>query len=626
MGNSLTTCGKPSQRRERRFLERLSNTYAQTHRKIEFRMMPLLGLSRNKKGSSASPPLSPDKKDRRAVRKIQVPIDMLPNEMWLEVMSYLSYNDLKQLRMVSWHCYDLVNRRKLMYQGKVIVTRHNLAAIKEHVENAPSKMTFERMELRNLKQSPKLDSFLKLVGPEVRHLQVSHAPVFRNINGKMPNLKVLTIAASNVFDDTLGINLKQFINLEAFECDGVSLDSTLKISMLLQLRKPANKVRLRHLQFEFTHDNEEVLVAVLRDHAETLEYIDIFFSCAPSVDVLPWCLAFEEMRNLSILKLSGNCHLLLLESILVSVPKVAPLRQLDLTGMLSLTNDLFLYVASKWEYTLKSLDLMFCVQLNSACIDALRQLSGQLKCLTMAYCREMTGVALLKGIAYKPNYIIQELHLEEVCFIDEESLCELLVRLYNLRRLSLDNCRQAVTDRTMSLICKYQTSLRQLNIEYCIKITDKGFLGCPEFPYPITRLRGLRELNLRGCKNLTDRVLKEALILPELRVLSLGYCSFFYPEGFEALTHNAPAIETLCVASCMKVDDDTVRHFMRNLKRLRSINISNCMRLTLQSIHHILRHGHNMVELIACSIDGMDQEQAQRLLEKQRPQMKQVLL
>ncbi|EDW24600.1 GL23311 [Drosophila persimilis] len=625
MGNSLITCGKPSHRRERRFLERLSNTYAQAHRKIEFRMMPLLGLSLNK-GSTDSPPLSPEIKDRRAVRKKKVPIDMLPNEMWLEVMSYLTYNDLKQLRMVSWHCRDLVNRRKFMLQGKVIVTRHNLAAIREHVENAPSKLSFERIELRNLKQSPQLDGFLKLVGPEVRHLQVSHAPVFRNINGKMPNLKVLTIAATTVLDDNLGINLKQFINLEAFECDGVSLDSALKLSMLLQLRKPTNKVRLRHLQFEFTHDNEDVLVAVLRDHAKTLEYIDIFFSCSPSVETLPWCLAFEAMSNLGVLKLSGNCHLLLLDSILRAMPQEAPLRQLDLTGMLSLTNELLLYVASKWEFTLKSLDLMFCVQLNSACINALRQLSGQLKCLTMAYCRELTGVALLKGIASKPNYVIQELHLEEVCFIDEESLCELLVRLYNLRRLSLDNCRQAVTDRTMSLICKYQTGLRQLNIEYCIKITDKGFLGCPDFPYPISRLRGLRELNIRGCKNLTDRVLKEALVLPELRILSLGYCSLFYPEGFEALTHNAPAIETLCIASCMKVEDDTVRHIMRNLKRLRSINISNCMRLTLQSIHHILRHGHNMVELIACSIDGMDQEQAQRLIEKQRPQMKQVLL
>lgn len=150
-------------------------------------------------------------------------------------------------------------------------------------------------------------------------------------------------------------------------------------------------------------------------------------------------------------------------------------------------------------------------------------------------------------------------------------------------------------------------------------------MGFGEDPYPISRLKGLKELNLRGCRNLTDRVLKYALKLPELRALSLGYCTRFQPEGFEALTNNCPTLESLCTSSCMAVDDDTVRLFVRNLKRLRVLNLSNCSKLTIQSIYHILRYGHNLVELIACSID-LDHEQAQRILERQRPQMKQVLL
>lgn len=168
--------------------------------------------------------------------------------------------------------------------------------------------------------------------------------------------------------------------------------------------------------------------------------------------------------------------------------------------------------------------------------------------------------------------------------------------------------------------------MRNLNIDYCVKITDQGLMGFGAVPYPISRLKGLRELNLRGCRNLTDRSLKHALKLPELRALSLGYCSRFQPAGFEAITRNCPALEALCVSSCVAVDDDTVRNIVVNLKRLRILNLSNCSKLTLQSIHHILRHGHNLVELIACSIDGLDSEQAEKILERQRPQMKQVLL
>ncbi|KAH8347532.1 hypothetical protein KR059_012304 [Drosophila kikkawai] len=631
MGNNLITSGKPSQRRERRFFERLSCSYAQNHDKIDLKMNPLLALARSLATTpTAPPPLTPEKLDADKESPL-APIELLPNEMWLEIMSYLSYNDLQQLRMVSWRCRELVSRRRFMEKGKVIVTQHNLEALHKHVKGGNSYLSFERIELRNLRQCRQLENFLKLVGAEVRHLQMRHAPVFRNLDGKMPNLKMLTIATTSSMDDQQlravdGLNMKQFSHLVGFECDGVSLDSSLKLLMLLQLRRAENKVHLRNLQFEYRRNNETALLDVLRDHADTLQSVDIFFSCSPGIETREWCQAFESMENLRTLKLSGNCHLMLLDAVIRAVPESAPLRQLDLTGMLSLTNELLLYIAGKWQHTLKVLDLMFCVQLNASCIDALRQLSGQLEVLTMAYCRELTGVGLVQGLAQHMNYALQELHLEEVCFIDENSMCELLERLPNLQRLSLDNCRQAVTDVTMSAICRYQTRLRNLNIDYCVKITDQGLMGFGATPYPISRLKGLRELNLRGCRNLTDRSLKHALKLPELRALSLGYCSRFQPAGFEAITHNCPSLEALCVSSCMAVDDDTVRNIVVNLKRLRILNLSNCSKLTLQSIHHILRHGHNLVELIACSIDGLDTEQAEKIMERQRPQMKQVLL
>ncbi|XP_068153368.1 uncharacterized protein [Drosophila tropicalis] len=557
-------------------------------------------------------------------------IEQLPNDLWLEIMSFLPYTDLQQLRMVNRRCRDLANRRCFRSKSKVIVSSHNLLDIKEYVEEGCSYLSFEKMELRNLRQCDQLAHFLKLVGSQVTHLEVCHAPVFRDLDGKMPNLKMLTIATTSLLDDNHlqpvdGIDLKQFVHLMGFECDGVSMDSSMKLQMLEQLSRSENKIQLRHLQFEYRRNNEMALAQVLYDHADSLEYVDIFFSCSPGTDAYKWKNAFERMSKLQTLKLSGHCHFVLLDAILTSIPAEARLRQLDLTGMLSLTNELLLYVAGKWTNTIRKLDLMFCVQLNASCVPALRQLSGQLQSLTLGHCRELTGLCLVEGLAYKMNSTLQELLLEDVCFIDEPSMCTILERLPNLRRLSLENCRQTVTDKTMAVICQYQTGLRDLNIDYCVKITDLALLGNGDKPYGIKRLKGLRELNLRGCRNLTDRALAEALHLPELRSLSVGYCCL-EPEGTQAISRNCPLLEALCLASCILVDDDTIRHLMRNLKRLRRLNISNCMKLTLQSINHIIRYGHNLTELIACSIDGMDNEVAQRILEHHRPQLKKALL
>lgn len=557
-------------------------------------------------------------------------IEQLPNDLWIEIMSYLSYLDLQQLRLVSWRCRNLVNRRYFSNKGKVIVTKENLTEMKSHVERGISYLSFEYVELRNLTQSRELEQFLQLVGPEVKDMQVRHSPVFRNMDGKLPNLKILKIATTSFLEDESmsidGINLKQFLYLNGFECDGVSLDSSLKLLMLMQLRRMENKVRLRHLQFEYRRNTESALLQVLYDHAPTLECVDIFFSCSPGIDTEDWCLAFELMGKLRTLKLSGNCHLVLLDDILYSIPETAQLQHLDLTGMLSLTNDMLIRVASKWHSTLRSLDLMFCVQLDVRCVQALRQLSGCLESLTMAYCRALTGRGLVEGLTSQINNTLQELYLEDVCFIDEVSICTMLERLPNLRKLSLDNCRLATTDQTLATIFQHQTLLRVLKIDYCSRITDSAFTGFGDEPYPITRLRGLRKLNVRGCANLTDKLLKRALKLPELLSLNLDYCNRLETKGIAALTVNCPALEMLSLASCSLLDDEAVRFIVTNLKRLRALTISNCSMLTLKAFRHIANKAHNLRDLVACSIDGLDQKAAQKILARRLPQLKQVLL
>ncbi|KAH8417588.1 hypothetical protein KR222_002374 [Zaprionus bogoriensis] len=554
----------------------------------------------------------------------------LPNDVLIEIMQYLSYLDLQQLRLVSWRCRELVSRRYFVRKGKTIITNDNLKELKSYVDRGISNLNFECVELRNLTQSRELEQLLMRVGPQVKFIQVCHSPVFRNMDGNLPNLKVLKIATTCPLDSVNmtmdGLNLKQFLHLEGFECDGVSLDTPLKFLMLMQLRHIENNVCLRKFQFEYRRNNEMALLQVLYDHAPTLESVDIFFSCSPGIETNMWRLSFARMHRLRTLKLSGNCHLVLLDDILNAIPSTIKLQQLDLTGMLSMTNEMLLRVAQKWPKTLSYLDVMFCVQLDVRCVQALRELRGSLQTLTMAYCRALTGRGLVEGLTEEINYTLQDLNLEDVCFIDESSICTMLERLPNLRRLSLDNCRQATTDLTLSTIFKHQKLLRTLQLDHCNRITDNGFIGFGKRPYPISCLRGLRTLSVRGCRSLTDRTLRRALHLPELLQLSLDYCNRMTKGGIEAVTLKCPALKMLSVSSCSLLDDDAVRVMVANLKRLRTLHISNCSLITLKAFKYIAKDGQSLRHLVACSIDGLDQEAAQKIVSKRLPYLKQLTL
>ncbi|XP_017848818.1 uncharacterized protein LOC108604065 [Drosophila busckii] len=575
---------------------------------------------------------STDEEELRVQCKRKIPcIEDLPIDLWLEFMSYLSYLDLQQLRLVNWHCRNVVNRRYFLHKAKVIVTQDNITQLKKHVECGACYLSFEHVELRDMITTGELVQLLQLVGKHVKHLQMVRSPVFCNIDGRLPNLQSLQIATTTFDDNDTsmyvdGLDLKQFTHLNGFECDGVSLDPTLKLLMLMQLRRRENRVRLRHLQYEYRRNNEPALLQVLYDHSATLQCVDLFFSCTPGIDTTSWGKAFERMLKLKTLKLSGNCHMLLLEEILRAIPARAPLRNLDLTGMLSLTNDILLRVAKKWPRSLRYLDCMFCVQLDDRCMEALQLLSGSLEWLSIAYCRGINGGALAEGLTTQLNDKLQQLNLQDVCFIDEQAMCAMLARLPNLRELSLDNCKGAATDKTLATIFEHQTRLRVLCLDHCSSITDGGFLGVGQRPYGIARLRGLNKLTVQACRNLTDRFLCRALLLPELKLLKVDYCNRLETRGINALIDNCRGLESLSMASCFLMDDETVFLIVQGLKRLRSLTISNCSLMTLQAMHYIALGADNLRELTACDIDGLDVEAAEKILERHSPPLKQVLL
>ena len=81
-------------------------------------------------------------------------------------------------------------------------------------------------------------------------------------------------------------------------------------------------------------------------------------------------------------------------------------------------------------------------------------------------------MALLEGIVLNPNKNLKHLELNDANLMDEDTLCQLAIRLPQLETLSLEDCCNAVTDIWLKQVLKHQSKLQTLMLENCCRISD----------------------------------------------------------------------------------------------------------------------------------------------------------
>lgn len=113
----------------------------------------------------------------------------------------------------------------------------------------------------------------------------------------------------------------------------------------------------------------------------------------------------------------------------------------------------------------------------------------------------------------------------------------------HLETLVLQDC-QRITDESIKVIAARMTSLRHLNLSFCINVSDNCFKYINKMPQ-------LNELILRSC-NITD-------------------------TGIEYLNSNLDNLSTLDLCFCESITDRTLQHLCVYILNLKHLYLSHCL-------------------------------------------------
>lgn len=105
--------------------------------------------------------------------------------------------------------------------------------------------------------------------------------------------------------------------------------------------------------------------------------------------------------------------------------------------------------------------------------------------------------------------------------------------------------------------------------------------------YSITRLRGLRVLNLSTCNRISDVSLRYHFRFPELKSLNISRCQQISSEGIEAFLSHCPSLEIMNLSECHNINDRAIGAITARVQRLKHLHIERCIHLTDHSLDHI---------------------------------------
>lgn len=284
---------------------------------------------------------------------------------------------------------------------------------------------------------------------------------------------------------------------------------------------------------------------------------------------------------------------------------------------------------------IKKLNLRRCQGITENGIRAL----GQLKCLeelNISHLEAITSQCVEEAIGKEVRSSLTLLNLASLP-LDWKVVASLATVAPNLTHLDVSMCVSGVNDRSIQALCKSLKKLRILNMNGCTVVSDIGLAGhglgqkdpavqgtdlsleslglrdpdpfrvqlglkaeqtirreaevtkylseniqqiTTSSEYGLSSLKGLRELNLCGCKRLTNITLIHAIKFQELCYLNLSYCQGVGEEGLQYVAKNCPSLEVLMLAECGQTTDQVALVITHFLKRIKTLDLQFCCKLT----------------------------------------------
>ncbi|XP_042205552.1 dynein regulatory complex subunit 6-like isoform X3 [Homarus americanus] len=312
---------------------------------------------------------------------------------------------------------------------------------------------------------------------------------------------------------------------------------------------------------------------------------------------------------------------------------------------------------------IKKLNLRRCQGITEVGIRALGQLK-HLEELNISHLEAVTSESVEEALGKEPRPTLRVLNLASLP-LSWKTVANMATLTPNLIHLDVSMCISGINDKSLQAICKSLTKLQILNINGCTPVSDIGLSGhglgqndpnvaetglslealgirerdpfkvqlgsraekvlrqeeevkryllnnvediVKSSEYGVCNLIGLRELNLCGCKKITNVTLVHAFNFRELQYLNLSHCYSIGEAGLEAMARHCPSLEVLMLAECGQTTDQVILVIAHYLRRIKTLDLQMCVQLTDDALDS-LSNCHTLQYLDVSGCDRMSLEQ-----------------
>lgn len=239
---------------------------------------------------------------------------------------------------------------------------------------------------------------------------------------------------------------------------------------------------------------------------------------------------------------------------------------------------------------LEELNLARCSLLTSRGVAEIVRLQ-RLQVLDLSCCSKVSSAGFIEALCTSPRPNMKRLDVS-YCNIDNNVAIALTQSLPNLTYLDLTSCR-LLTDEAVCAIQRTMQHLIGLRLAWCEEITDAGLYtdklnedGSSE-KKSLARLKHLEQLDLCGCKKLSDVGLIASVMFLGLRYLNLSLCQRLTDDGLVHIAEQNRSLDHLILSQCVQLTDASVISVLQRLSRLHYLDVQGCFRLTDATLEHV---------------------------------------
>ncbi|CED84083.1 Leucine rich repeat proteins, some proteins contain F-box [Phaffia rhodozyma] len=182
------------------------------------------------------------------------------------------------------------------------------------------------------------------------------------------------------------------------------------------------------------------------------------------------------------------------------------------------------------------------------------------------------GPRIMFGIQPPPHWLkpfdhLRVLDLTSCASITDAAVDAIVTNAPMLRSLVLAKCPE-LTDQSLFSICTLGRSLHQLHMAHCFRITDAAV---SRLARSCTRLR---YVDFACCPELTDMSVIELSQLTKLRRIGLVRVAKLTDQAIHALVERPSSLERIHLSYCEEISVEAIYYLLRNLPRLTHLSLT----------------------------------------------------